>query len=97
MSNITKLIGYIGKPSQDFHIYDRHILEEDTNYSVIIVFVDGLWEALLVDNNTEKVIKELEHARNKWNLFSILTENIDLPYFKNQLEAHIKKITEDEF
>ena len=93
---IEDILGYIGKSIKDFHIYDRHILIDDTNYSIIIVFVDGLWEALLVDNQTEKVIKELDYARNMMNLFDILTEKMDLPYFKDQLNVYIEKITDED-
>lgn len=88
---LNNLIGYIGKPIQDFHIYNRHNFNEDNTHSIIVVFVDGKWQALLVDNHTEKVIKELEYTRNEGNLYSVLYASYELSYYKEKLDEYIEK------
>ena len=68
--SFNNIIGFYGKDISDFHIKDR--IKLDNGFSIIIVFVDDFYRALLINDNEEKVIKEITSARNHQNLLQIL-------------------------
>lgn len=72
----NSILGYTGKDIQDFHIYSRANVAD--NYSLILVFVDGIWEALLIDDATEKVVRSVMSARNEQNLKMMVFEEFKI-------------------
>lgn len=70
--DFDNLIGFSDRNISDFHIYHKHeFFNEDKKYSICTVFVDGCYEALLV-NDSDIVLKSIIYAREKFNLYQLL-------------------------
>ena len=82
-NDYDSLIGYADRNINDFNINKRIYISD--KYSIIVVFVDGQYESLLVNDDTEKVVKEISRARNYNNLLTMLkdTYKIDVGDIKD--------------
>ena len=93
MKNLEYLLGYVGKSMDDFDIIYNFPIEISNNqYNICVVFVDNVYQALLF-NYERIVIKDIEYARNKYNLLKILYDKYEIQDIQDIL---INKINEDE-
>lgn len=70
------LIGSSDKSLSDFHVIDR--IPYKNGYSVVNCLIMGWYTALLVNDSTEKIVKEITHARSYEILLDILKEKYNV-------------------
>ncbi len=97
--NLENIIGSSGRNISDFHIYHKYILSSDENdnyFSICVVFVDGLYEAYLVNENDGIILKTISYARNKYNLYQILFDKTNIKEYDDMVEEKILSMSTDE-
>lgn len=100
--NLNEIIGHIGRPSTDFYWENRISVidenESDLNgkYDLGITFIDGLYIALIIDNETSLIIKELTvYASEKFNFYQILKESYNISDFDEMLDKEYERSTNE--
>jgi hypothetical protein len=91
------ILGDIGKSISDFDIIED--IELTPNFSLSIVFVDGYYKALIVNNNDNTVVKTFKEARNEHNLYSMLKQaGVNINHtFPNEDDEDDESLNEDKF
>ena len=94
--NNSEILGYVGKSISDFEPrYFNNLY--DTDYHLMIVLVDGVYETFITDD--EKIIKELTRARIYFNCVALLISktslNINQPDLIEWYNNQINNINDD--
>lgn len=67
------ILGDTGKSITDFDVIED--INLTPNFSLSIVFVDGYYKALIVNNNDNTIVKTFKEARNEHNLYDMLKQS----------------------
>jgi hypothetical protein len=70
------LIGSSNRDISEFYVEDR--IPYKNGHSVAIVMVNGWYTAMLVNDASEKIVKDITAARNYENLLDILKEKYNI-------------------
>lgn len=93
---ITNLIGETGRSINDFHIYHSYLfIQDDKQYMISTVFVDGQYIAFLVDKETNIILKEIIYAREKYNLYQMLFNKTGIKEYDDMVNEKITSMSTD--
>lgn len=100
--DLENIIGHVNRPSTDFYwenriaVIDENKPEFNGKYDLGITFIDGLYIALIIDNETSLITKELTvYAREKYNFYEILKNSYDISDFDELLDKEYERLTNE--